>query len=237
MKIAVEELQQFISRDDWSRDQKIEVTKRDKSRVYGVATKTSTLDDVTITYKELYEYDEDDSKSFVAGSEELKCDTWSISGLTVLTKENAEMYKCAIAERLLSIFRMIDYSELPIFALDEHESESEEEEVGDIAAVVTTIVELDKGNKVRFNGVLLAKVSSYNLTLLFNTWTELRLYRTVSGNYVCQRVYCAYFGFGAERYSGKVCESMQEVKAYFGDGRLANKLYDSIDTDACTFIT
>lgn len=56
-------------------------------------------------------------------------------------------------------------------------------------------------------------------------WTELHLYRTRGGKYVCQRVGKSTLIGEHTRYDGRVCERKEDIIEFFGHSRLAKELY------------
>lgn len=94
-------------------------------------------------------------------------------------------------------------------------------------------VERDNEPSIVFNGELVASArssdnnpasSSYSGSV--GRWTELSLYRTASGKYVCSRIGRTRWVEEHDRYSGAVCETVQEVIDFFGHRWLAKELYD-----------
>jgi len=56
-------------------------------------------------------------------------------------------------------------------------------------------------------------------------WSELRLYSTLDGRYVCEQVRSSHWKGGNERHRAAVCETEREVMEFFGKSRLAKELY------------
>jgi hypothetical protein len=63
-------------------------------------------------------------------------------------------------------------------------------------------------------------------------WTELRLYKTKSGKYICSCVGRTRWQGEHDRFSGSVCDSIDEVISFFGNGWLAKELYEEAKIDA-----
>lgn len=62
-------------------------------------------------------------------------------------------------------------------------------------------------------------------------WTELALYRTKSGKFVCHQIGRTMWEGQRDRFSGKVCETLDEVKDFFGHRWLAKSLYKEAGID------
>lgn len=98
-------------------------------------------------------------------------------------------------------------------------------------------VQRDGGRPLRFKGWRIGRTK--------NSWDtahpdysgstgrcqELRLYRTVSGKYVCQRIGYSQWQGERTRYEAEVCADLEAVMAFFGHGRLAKDLYEAADLD------
>lgn len=101
------------------------------------------------------------------------------------------------------------------------------------------VVEVDNGPDIRFFGEIRAKVRSYSDRARVGEYSgqvgrhsELTLYETVGGNLVCQRVERTCWQGESDSYDGKVCDTSEQLKEYFGYGWLAKKLYWDAGIDA-----
>ena len=56
-------------------------------------------------------------------------------------------------------------------------------------------------------------------------WKELDLYNTDEGKFVCSQIDRSIRYGEGNRYSYKVCETVDEIKAFFGGGCLAQELF------------
>lgn len=81
----------------------------------------------------------------------------------------------------------------------------------------------DGAADVKFIGELLAGASSRDNNS--SRWTELSLYRTQKGRFVCHSVGVTLWDDETNRSDVQVCKTEAEVKNYFGQGRLAKELY------------
>ena len=62
-------------------------------------------------------------------------------------------------------------------------------------------------------------------------WTELELYKTQTGKFVCLEIGCTQWQGEHNRYKSKACNSVEEVTQFFGYGWLAKELYDTAELD------
>lgn len=109
-------------------------------------------------------------------------------------------------------------------------------EAADLDAAVELItLENDNAPDVRFRGQLVASVSSSDnrgcrdFSGSTGRWAELKLYRTASGRYVCQRIGHSRWVGERTRYTVGVCDDDDGVHQFFGLGWLAKELYEEAD--------
>ena len=57
-------------------------------------------------------------------------------------------------------------------------------------------------------------------------WTTLALYKTVGGKFICHQIGHTRWQGERTKYSGKVCNDVSEVIAFFGNRWLAKELYN-----------
>jgi len=98
---------------------------------------------------------------------------------------------------------------------------------------------VDGGLDIAFSGEQIAYVVSQcrnregaNFSGSAGRWTELTLYKTVGGKFVCEKVEYTSWQGERNRHSGAVCQSEAEVIAFCGTGWLAKQLYDEAGIDA-----
>ncbi|MCP3869404.1 MAG: hypothetical protein GY703_15135 [Gammaproteobacteria bacterium] len=60
-------------------------------------------------------------------------------------------------------------------------------------------------------------------------WSELRLYNTSDGKYVCEQVNSNHWTGGDESHKAVMCETQREVLEFFGKSYLAQELYMDAD--------
>lgn len=86
---------------------------------------------------------------------------------------------------------------------------------------------------VRFEGVLLAEVSNRSHQGPFqNRWTEIDVYRTVAGKFVCQVTQRSLWVNEADHFEVYVRDRLDELVDVLGYGALAKELYDDLGVDA-----
>ena len=100
------------------------------------------------------------------------------------------------------------------------------------------VVEVDNAPDLRFFGKIRAKVRSYSDRARVGEYSgqvgrhsELSLYETAAVNFVCQRVDRTCWQGESDSYDGKVCDTVEQVKEYFGYGWLAKELYRNAGID------
>ena len=102
----------------------------------------------------------------------------------------------------------------------------------------TFTLEMDNAPGARFTGELLARAASSDNQAMGShysgqtgRWTELALYKTKGGRYVCHQVDRSRWKGERDRFSGKVCDTLEEVKDFFGHLWLAKELYADAGID------
>lgn len=243
MKIS--EFKTLIARNDWQREQHHEVVERldligiphigGRASVWGWASKTSTLDGIKITYTEGFNYDEGDPDSLSTETEEQddvwSTDLWSVEGVVVVDEDGDKLNAHELAEYLDSDFSKIDYSVLEI----EQVTDIDVDEDSDME---TFTLEIDNAPNIRFTGEMLASAFSSDNQAMGSSysgqtgrWTELALYKTKGGKFVCHQVGRTRWQGERDRFSGEVCETPEEVKEFFGHRWLAKELYSEAGID------
>lgn len=246
--ISITEFETLVAHNDWQREQDHEVVKRldrqveewdeenesldqiDIPHVWGWASKTSTRDGIKITYTEGFNYDECNPDSLSTGTEG-QDDVWSVEGVVVVDEDSDELNAHELADYLNSDFSSIDYSVLEI----EQVTNIDVDEDSDME---TFTLEIDNAPSVRFTGELVASAASSDNQAMGSSysgqtgrWTELALYKTKGGKFVCHQVGRTRWKGERDRFSGKVCETLAEVKEFFGYRWLAKELYANAGID------
>lgn len=246
-KLTVDEFKALVMNDEWVRQHDHEIIDRivqerevydnytqehsliDVSHVYGWASKTSTLDGIKITYTEGFNYDECDPDSLSTGTEGQN-DVWFVEGVVVVDEDGDELNAHELADYLDSDFSKIDYSVLEIEQVTDIDVD-EDSDMG-INNMETFTLEIDNAPSVRFTGEMVASAASSDNQAMGSSysgqtgrWTELALYKTKGGKYICYQIGRTRWENERDRFSGKVCESLDEVKEFFGHRWLAKDLY------------
>lgn len=102
----------------------------------------------------------------------------------------------------------------------------------------TFTLEIDNASNVRFTGELVASAASSDNQEMGSSysgqtgrWSELALYKTKGEKFVCHQVGRTCWDGERDRFSSKVCETLEEVKEFFGYRWLAKELYSEAGID------
>lgn len=242
--MTVAEFEAFIARTDWVREQGVEHTEHrevvrcdedydaetdeftstDIYGAWGYGWVESKLEGVTIKYTEGFQYELNDSDSFDTSTEGQET-VWEIDGVTVVDDDGDEIRYTT--DLLTAGFKQIDYSEI-IDGINEVEDIDTDE--GQDMEKIT--ISRDNEPSLRFSGELVASTSSSADKAMGSSysgqagrWTELKLYKTVGGKYVCQSVGRTCWEGERDRYSAAVCDDIAGVIEFFGHRWLAQDLY------------
>lgn len=90
-------------------------------------------------------------------------------------------------------------------------------------------VKNDNAPDLRFTGELMATASSRSNDT--TRWTELELYKTQTGKFVCSEIGYTQWQGERDHYKAKACNSVEEVTQFFGYGWLAKRLYERANLD------
>lgn len=241
--LTIEQFETLLKTGVWTHQQHIESATTDTVERYitdaegiqvlaqidhtwGHSTLTSKCGDVEISYMEEWSYDECDADSFALNHDH-GGNTWEVEGVTVVDEDSDEIdpddYGCFDD---LNKFSTIDYVE---FTSDIDQTDDID---GDTDMTIEQhIVEIDNKPNLRFNGEVLAGATSKTPDKN-DRWTELALFKTVGGKYVCGQIGATIWQGEKYRYSGCVCETVDEVIEYFGHGWLAKELYSEAGIEA-----
>jgi len=252
ISISIAEFKTLVARNDWQREQDHEVVARldlqvaewdDETEsldlieipyVWGWASKTSTLDGIKIgikiTYTAGFSYDDYDPESLYTGTEG-QDEVWSVEGVLVVDEDGDELTAHELDDYLGADFSSIDYSVLDI-------SQVTDIDVDEESPMETFTLDIDNAPSVRFTGELVASAASSDNQAIGSgysgqtgRWTELALYKTKGGKIICHQVGRTRWQGERDRFSGKVCETLAEVKEFFGHRWLAKELYAEASID------
>lgn len=100
------------------------------------------------------------------------------------------------------------------------------------------IVKRDNNRDIKFSGEKIASAASSenNASSRYSgqpgRWTELALYRSAKGKYICSQIDHSIWDGERTRYSGAACATDEQVVEFFGTGWLVKCLYADIKTTA-----
>ena len=196
--------QEFFNPDKVSIDQ-----------LHGWARKTSTRQDFKIDYLEQWCVKQ---QEIITPRDDPSLETSvRTEGFEVVDEHNTPVGEMVLSEHLPSEFKEIDYAEL--YAALRIEKPVREVDVMPGEPLIT--VESTNNPDICFTGELVAGAAGFSADN--KKWMEFDLYKTSFGQFVCQKI--EHRENGNHRFSGEVCQNAQEVRAFFGDGQIAQRLY------------
>ena len=252
--ISIDEFETLAASNAWRHEQNHEIldrcydlieewdsetnSKRERTTFYvlGWAAKTSTLQDIKITYAECFGYTENMPNSLSTEPDQEFDKGWVVESVAVIDDKGDEIPAHELALYLDYRFSSIDYSVLKIKETIVN-TEIDNDTDTDNEGMEKIIIELNNEPGIRFTGELLAQVSSSTNQASSRysgqpgRWTELALYKTKGGKFVCHQIGHTSLQGEHDRYSGKVCETLDEVMAFFGHRWLAKELYNKANID------
>ena len=204
----------------------------------GFSVKESETDGIKVKYCAEWNFDECDRDSFESGPSFEG--TWEVeTSLQVvdedgdlLTKQDLNSLVCDWSQQN-GTFDAIDFSEITCEI-----EQIDDVDVDEDSDMETFTLEIDNAPSIRFTGERIARSCSSDNNAAGSysgqtgRWTELELYKTVGGKYVCHQVGCTRWQGERDRFSGEVCETTEEVKNFFGYRWLAKDLYFQAGIDA-----
>lgn len=237
-----EQFEAFLARTDWAHTQEQDVTERltreesytddngdeatrDIPCAYGWAARTSTLEGVTITYTEGLNFDDHDRDSLTASTEGMEAPL-TLEGARIVDEDGDERDIADFFEAL----RAGDFEDINYSFLDSEFDTTEDIDMTDDSN--TIIVQRDNAPDLRLSGELIASASSSadnarsDYSGHTGRWTELALYKTTGGKFVCSQVGRTQWQGEHDRRSGTVCNDVTGVIQFFGHGWLAKDLYE-----------
>lgn len=107
----------------------------------------------------------------------------------------------------------------------------------------TFTLPIDNAPDIRFDGELLGNASTvrmsyenHNEPVANQRWTDLALYRTNGGKFVCHQIANTNKPGEHSFFKGAVCDTEAEVFEFFGDRWLAKELYSDAGLDFVIYI-
>lgn len=214
--------------EEWD-DEEESLVRLEIPNAWGWASKISKLGSFTVTYTEGFNFDQYDPESLTTGTDGMDV-VWTVEGITVIDEDGDEMDAHELADYLPPAFSSIDYGMLEIDQVTDIDADEDSD------MVIT--LEIDNAPSIRFSGQLVARTSSSddpamggNYSGQTARWAVLALYKTKSGKFVCHQIGRTRWVGERDRYSGKVCDTLAEVKEFFGHRWLAKDLYDAAGID------
>ncbi len=239
--MSLEQFQHFLSSDGWTRqyssetiegvtrteygqDDDGELNQTELNHLWGYALVTSTRDGVEIQYSESWSMDEQMPDTLTTDKDSNQ--TWQLKGVQLVDDDGDIMRDSDVMDHIdvPREFSACDYSWA--------KKDIEDVDYVESIAVETFVIEVDNAPSIRFSGEKIARAcssdnqawgSSYSGST--GRWTELTLYKTVGGKYVCEMVGRTRWQGERDRYSAKVCTTEAEVIEFFGHRWLAKELY------------
>jgi len=237
--ISLDEFKTLVNRNDWVHQQELAIEGHEEREIekdyetsidlrctFGTSYLTSTLENFKISYLEVFEYNDYDAQSLYFGQPNSLGleEVWSFGGFKVIDEEGEEISIYDLIDYIPSTFSEVDYTVLDIDKPLEVEVEVEVE-VDKGSAMENFKLKIENAPDILFTGELLAFVSSDENNS--GRWTELALYKTKGGKYICHQIGRTRYIGERDRFSGKVCSTAEEVIEFFGHQWLAKELYEA----------
>ena len=205
------------------------------TKTYAYVWKTLEAAAVEITYQREVEWvgtvSERHEDSYTS-SEISNGETWVMAGVELIDEDGDVITGWERDEALAEVMNEhtniteIDYEALiPAIATTDIDIEES-------AYMETITLDNDNAANLRFTGELVASTSSSanNASSYYSgsvgRWTELKLYKTAGGKFIAQSIGRTQWQGEHDRYKVAVCETEDEVIAFFGHGWLAKSLYE-----------
>jgi hypothetical protein len=201
--------------------------------IWGFIWREIEIDGWKITYQEGFDYPEFKSSEVSISGEGLD-NLWQFDGETlhVIDANGDEIEKDCLCDILLEETDIDDFDSSQ-FGDDETEEVDNDNDNDKENDMKEYIVQRSNAADLRFNGEIVAhtessanNASGSSYSGQTGRWSELTLYKTAGGKFVCEQIGRTQWQGEHTRYSGAVCETAQEVIAFFGHGWLAKDLYE-----------
>jgi hypothetical protein len=253
-QMTLEQFEDFVDRvDAWAVEQYMEIvdtgerpedywnkeentfTTRSISHSWGRASRTLSRDGVTIAFNEDFTFDTYDWDSFETHDD--MGETWTITGVTVIDENGDPLGTDELVDCLPGEFNTIDYDKW-VFGFNTTEDIDYDED----SNMEEFTVQRDNEPDLRFKGESIGYAQSNDDSAYGNysgetgRWTELTLYKTIGGKYICEQVGRTRWQGERDRYSAAVCETLDDVFEFFGHRWLAKILYKRAELEASQFI-
>lgn len=165
---------------------------------------------------------------------------FEIKGFTFVDYEGDDLTLSDVRSDLYELLNGREWSNqvfdlLPECECEEIDNEGEEMEEFEVIR--------DKEQNLKFKGELIASCSSSDNQAMGSNYsgsvgrcTELRLYKTAGGKFICSSIGRTRWQGERDRFAGMVCETIDGVISFFGNGWLAKDLYEEANIDASLII-
>jgi hypothetical protein len=192
-------------------------------RFTGIGTLTSTLESIIIRYQEIFYVDEFTPESLELDPDGMDPDqNWTSQGVTVVNEDGEPVGISDLIDSLSDDFKAINY---------DHGLDIQKELHADVQGSAQQRIQIDKGPLIIFSGELISKTWSSGDNSIPQEFsgkpghfTELYLYKTISGRYVYIQDDCCN---GKWITYGEVCDTFDELRCSLGCGWLANELFEN----------
>lgn len=207
------------------------VERIDIPHTHGCGGVTSTLGEVTIEYHEGFWLDDFDLGTFETSIEGIH-NVWTMAGLEVVDEDGDKVSWGDLADEMTDEFSDIDYSGLLVPKITDIDFDKDDTDME------TFTLTVDNAPDIRFTGEHIASASTsgdngrHDFSGRAGRWTELDLYKTKGGKWICHQIGRTQWQGEKDRFSAAVCESEAQVVNFFGHGRLAKNLYEEAGIDA-----
>ena len=162
------------------------------------------------------------------------------NGFTFVDDDGDDITVSDIRSELYELLEGREWSNQVFDLLPECECEEIDEE-GDEMEEFEVI--RDKEQNLKFKGELIASSYSSDNNAMGSSysgstgrWNELRLYKTAGGKFICSSIGRTRWQGERDRFSGCVCETIDGVISFFGNGWLAKDLYEEANIDSSLII-
>lgn len=205
---------------------------KDVARTSGGASITSTHDSgIVVIFNEGWCYYDKQPDSFTHDTEGLD-DIYEHVGFIIVDEDGDELYSGQHYQiSYPSDFDEIDYTEITDSIEDGVDADqSEESKHSDQDEFDDYRIKSDGEPDLKFKGICLGLSTSLDHNRN-DRWTELYIYKTKKGAFVCYQKNRTKWVGEQTRNKAKVCKTLDEVKEFFGYGWLAKALYDDASID------
>lgn len=254
-QITISELETLLNNGLWSFDTLIEYSEQnlivdqieefdedgelnstDVFGGYGFAVVTATQDGITLKYEESFNYRDNDVDSLTTGTEGQNT-VWTIEGVDIVD-EDGDSVSATVAMGELWDDTPDDFTSPDYSSVKSDLSTTTDIDIDEDSSMETITITVDNAPDIRFTGEQLASVQSSannaagNYSGSTGRWTELALYKTAGGKFICHEIGRTQWQGEQDRFKAAVCENHGQVQEFFGHRWLAKELYAEAGIDA-----